>query len=118
VLRASSAPLVSALLIFGMSELYGAVQSMSTRTAPGDAFSETADLAVETPSQKMGLVAAAVAGPVVVLVVDSVVFLGLAFGSLAFLPGQIVGKLWMVLAFLPLLRWLRGRVQRLGLAPA
>jgi uncharacterized PurR-regulated membrane protein YhhQ (DUF165 family) len=82
------------------------------------AFSETADFAVYTPLQKKGLVAAAVASSVVGLIVDSVVFLGLAFGSLAFLPGQIVGKLWMVLAFLPLLRWLRDRDQRLGLAPA
>jgi queuosine precursor transporter len=29
------------------------------------------------------------------LLVDSVLFLWLAFGSLAFLPGQLVGKAWM-----------------------
>jgi hypothetical protein len=28
-------------------------------------------------------------------VVDSVLFLSLAFGSLAFLAGQVVGKAWM-----------------------
>jgi queuosine precursor transporter len=81
-------------------------------------FSETADLAVYTPLQKKGLIAAAVASSVVGLAIDSIVFLFLAFGTLTFLPGQIVGKLWMVLAFLPILRWLRERDQRLGLAPA
>ena len=53
-----------------------------------------------------------------ILVVDSVVFLGLAFGSLAFLPGQIVGKAWMVLASIPFVTWLRRRDERIGLAPA
>ena len=38
---------------------------------------------------------------------DSVVFLTLAFGSLAFLPGQIVGKLWAVAIAVPLVRLLR-----------
>ena len=41
------------------------------------------------------------------LVVDSVVFLTLAFGSLEFLAGQVVGKLWAVLIAIPLVRLLR-----------
>ncbi len=52
------------------------------------AFSETADLAVDTPLQKKGLVAAAVASSVVGLVVDSFVFLFLAFGSLSSCPAR------------------------------
>ena len=52
------------------------------------------------------------------LVVDSIVFLWLAFGSLEFLPGQIIGKIWMVLSSLPLVACLRRRDQRLGLTPA
>jgi hypothetical protein len=39
--------------------------------------------------------------------VDSIVFLSLAFGSLEFLPGQVVGKLWAVLIAVPLVRLLR-----------
>jgi queuosine precursor transporter len=81
-------------------------------------LSEGADLAVYTPLQRRGLMAAVVASSVVGLVVDSVVFLGLAFGSLEFLPGQVVGKLWMVLLALPLVAWLRRRDERLGLRPA
>jgi uncharacterized PurR-regulated membrane protein YhhQ (DUF165 family) len=82
------------------------------------ALSETADLAVYTPLQKKGLVRAAFASSLVGLVVDSVVFLGLAFGSLEFLPGQVVAKLWIVLLTLPALQWLRDRDRRIGLWPA
>jgi queuosine precursor transporter len=45
------------------------------------------------------------------------VFLWLAFGSLAFLNGQIIGKAWMVLLALPAIVFLRRRDERLGLKP-
>ena len=47
--------------------------------------------------------------------VDSVVFLWLAFGSLEFLAGQIVGKAWMIVLSIPLMMWLKKRDERLGL---
>ncbi len=77
--------------------------------ASGAAFllSELADLGVYTPLQRRGLVLAVVASSALGLVVDSVVFLTLAFGSLQFLPGQIVGKAWAVLFSVPLIRVLR-----------
>jgi uncharacterized PurR-regulated membrane protein YhhQ (DUF165 family) len=81
-------------------------------------LSETADLLIFTPLQRRGLILAAVASSVVGLVVDSVVFLALAFGSLQFLPGQVVGKALMVLIAIPALAWLRARDKRLGLQPA
>jgi queuosine precursor transporter len=81
-------------------------------------LSESADLAVYTPLARRGLVAGVVASSVVGLVVDSVVFLWLAFGSLQFLAGQIVGKAWMVLLSLPIVGWLRRRDQRIGMRPA
>jgi len=80
--------------------------------------SEAADLAVYTPLQRRGLVLAVAASSVAGLVLDSLVFLLLAFGSLDFLAGQVVGKLWMVLASLPLVGWLRRRDERLGFGPA
>src|SRR5204863_5341787 len=64
-------------------------------------LSEVADLAVYTPLARRRLIAAVVASSTVGLVVDSIVFLWLAFGSLEFLLGQIVGKAWMVLASIP-----------------
>ncbi len=42
----------------------------------------------------------------------------LAFGSLDFLAGQIIGKAWMILLALPLMHVLRRRDERLGLAAA
>jgi len=80
-------------------------------------FSEFADLMVYTPLQRRGLVLAVLASSVVGLFIDSVLFLSLAFGSLSFLEGQIIGKTWMVLAALPAVAWLRQRDERLGLRP-
>ena len=79
-------------------------------------LSEFADLAVYTPLARRGLIVAVVASSVVGLVVDSIVFLWLAFGSLDFLLGQIVGKAWMVLLSIPFVAWLRRRDERLGFA--
>ena len=88
--------------------------------ASGTAFllSEFADLAVYTPLARRRLVAAVVASSAVGLVVDLIVFLWLAFGSLDFLLGQVVGKAWMVLLSVPLVAWLRRREVRLGMTPA
>jgi len=79
---------------------------------------EAVDLAVYTPFQRRGLVVAVALSGVAGLVLDSLVFLLLAFGSLDYFAGQVVGKLWMVLASLPLVAWLRRRDERLGLRPA
>jgi len=79
---------------------------------------EMADLAVFTPLQKRGLVMAVLVSSVVGLVIDSMIFLHLAFGSLEFLLGQVVGKAWMVLLSLPLVAWLRRRDDRLHIRPA
>ena len=81
-------------------------------------LSEAADLSVYTPLQRRGLVLAVLAGGAVGLVVDSLVFLWVAFGSLEFLAGQVIGKAWMVLLALPLVQWLRRRDERLGLQAA
>jgi uncharacterized PurR-regulated membrane protein YhhQ (DUF165 family) len=78
-------------------------------------LSELADLAVYTPLARRRLVAAVVASSLCGLVVDSIVFLWLAFGSLEFLLGQIVGKSWMVLLSIPFVAWLRRRDERLGI---
>jgi len=77
--------------------------------ASGSAFlvSELADFAVYTPLQRRRLVLAVLASATAGLAIDSVVFLWLAFGSLQFLAGQIVGKLWAVAFSLPFIRLLR-----------
>lgn len=78
-------------------------------------ISEMMDFAIYTPLQKRNLVLAVAASSTVGLVLDSVIFLALAFASLDFLFGQILGKTWVVLLSLPVIAWLRRRDERLGL---
>lgn len=80
--------------------------------ASGAAFlvSELADLAVYTPLRRRTWAGAVLASNAVGLVIDSALFLWLAFGSLEFLAGQVVGKTWVTLATVALLLvWRRGR---------
>src|SRR6516162_4245076 len=77
-------------------------------------FSELADFLVYTPLQRRRFVTAVVASSTVGLIVDRVIFLWLAFGSLEFLWGQVIGKAWMVLISLPFIYWLRVRDSRMG----
>jgi queuosine precursor transporter len=111
---------MSALAILCGTALSALLAPPALVVASGVAFllSEFADLAVYTPLARRRLVLAVVASSVVGLVVDSIVFLWLAFGSLDFLLGQVVGKGWMVLLSVPFVAWLRRRDARLGMAPA
>jgi uncharacterized PurR-regulated membrane protein YhhQ (DUF165 family) len=110
----------SALAILFGSGLSALLAPASLVIASATAFllSEFADLAVYTPLARRRLVAAVVASSLIGLIVDSIVFLWLAFGSLDFLAGQVVGKSWMVLLSIPFVAWLRRRDERLGITPA
>jgi queuosine precursor transporter len=101
----------------GLSALY-APPSLVIASATAFLLSEFADLVVYTPLARRRLVAAVIASTCAGLVVDSIVFLWLAFGSLEFLAGQVVGKSWMVLLSIPFVAWLRRRDERLGIIPA
>jgi len=111
---------ISALAVVFGSALSALLAPASLVVASATAFllSEFADLAVYTPLARRRLVAAVIASSSVGLVVDSIVFLWLAFGSLDFLAGQVVGKAWMMLLSVPFVAWLRRRDQRLGIKPA
>jgi uncharacterized PurR-regulated membrane protein YhhQ (DUF165 family) len=85
--------------------------SFALASAVAFCASELADLAVYTPLRDRGWWLGAVAGSNTVgLVVDSALFLWLAFGSLDFLAGQVVGKLYVTAATVALL-WLARRRQ-------
>jgi uncharacterized PurR-regulated membrane protein YhhQ (DUF165 family) len=109
---------IVAILIGGALSAVLAPISLVTASTAAFLLSELADLFVYTPLQRRRLVAAVVLSSLAGLIVDSVVFLYLAFGSLQFLTGQIVGKSWMVLLSIPLIIWLRRRDARIGLEPA
>jgi uncharacterized PurR-regulated membrane protein YhhQ (DUF165 family) len=108
---------VAILIGAGLSATF-APPSLVIASAVAFLLSEAADLCVYTPLQRRQFVIAVVASSFAGLVVDSIVFLYLAFGSLDFLLGQIVGKAWMVVFTVPVLGWLRARDQRIGLNAA
>jgi hypothetical protein len=109
---------VGAILAGAVLSALVAPPSLVIASAAAFLLSEFADLAVYTPLARRRLVAAVVASSVAGLVVDSIVFLWLAFGSLDFLAGQVVGKAWMVLLSIPFVVWLRRRDARTGMASA
>lgn len=93
--------------------LCSALVSPQFAVASGVAFlvAELADFAVYTPLRRRHWLGAVLASNAVGLVLDSALFLALAFGSLAYLPGQVVGKAWMTgLAILLLGLWSRRAV--------
>ena len=99
------------MAIVAGAALSGALAPPQLVVASTTAFflSELADFAVFTPLQKRGLVLAVLASAMVGLIADSILFLYLAFGSLEFLEGQVLGKVWMVLLALPFVHWIRKR---------
>lgn len=94
--------------------LSAAVAPPALVVASATAFllSELADTAVYTPLAERRLMLAVALSSVVGLAIDGAVFLWLAFGSLALLPGQIMGKGIMVLAAMPVIWWMRQRELR------
>ena len=111
--------MVSAGAILIGSGISAAIAPPALVVASAAAFliSEFADLAVYTPLARRRLIAAVIASGLVGLVIDSVVFLWLAFGSLDFLAGQVVGKALMIFVSVPFIVLLRRRDERIGLAP-
>ncbi len=99
-----------------------AAYASSVRIAVGSgvAFlvSEFLDFAVYTPLRDQNWPIAVLASNAVGLVCDSILFLWIAFGNFDFLPGQVVGKTWITLAFLPLLVLWRNQWRALVAAPA
>lgn len=73
-------------------------------------ISELADFAVYTPLAEKRLYLAVVASGVVGAFVDSMVFLQVAFGSVTFWQGQVVGKISMSLLALPFVYLMRRAV--------
>ena len=88
-----------ALAAVGAGALLSAFLSPTLALASGLAFfaSEGLDALVYEPLRRRGWLPAVLASNAVGLVVDSALFLWLAFGSLEFLAGQVVGKTWITI---------------------
>lgn len=108
---------VAAIAFGAMASAFVAPPALVVASVAAFALAELADLAVYTPlrARQMGL--AVLASGVVGSIVDSAVFLSLAFGSLSLIEGQVLGKVWMSLAAFPVVTVLRRRQLTLSIHP-
>lgn len=109
---------VGAIAVGAALSAWVAPAALVAASAAAFLLSELADFAVYTPLARRRFVLAVALSSTAGLVMDSLVFLWLAFGDLTYLPGQVVGKAWMVLLAMPVVAWLRAWDRRRGLAPA
>lgn len=107
---------VAAILVGAVLSALVAPPALVVASTAAFLLSETADLLVYAPLYRRRLIAAVVASGIVGSVIDSAVFLWLAFGSFDFIAGQVVGKAWMTLLAVPLI--LIARRNRKGWVPA
>jgi uncharacterized PurR-regulated membrane protein YhhQ (DUF165 family) len=100
---------LGAILAGSVLSAFLAPPALVVASASAFLLSELADLTIYTPLYRRRLITAVVLSSIVGAFIDSAVFLWLAFGSLDYLPGQVLGKTWMVLLSLPFIWALRQR---------
>jgi len=89
--------------------------AIATASAVAFLLGELADFIIYTPLQKRNIVLAVIASGVIGGIVDSLVFLQMAFGSTMFWEGQVIGKAWMALAA-GIMIWAIRRTQKTSLS--
>lgn len=95
VQRSSGRRFAVLAMLVGCGLSYAVAPNLAVASMVAFLLSETADLLVYTPLIRCGrFIASVFLSSTTGLVVDTVVFLWLAFGELTFWPGQVVGKLW------------------------
>jgi uncharacterized PurR-regulated membrane protein YhhQ (DUF165 family) len=92
--------------------------SLVVASAAGVFVAGCVDMAIYTFIARKRFVAAVVTSSLISAAVDSTVFLWIAYESLALVPGQTLGKAWIILAAVPFTHWLWRRDERIGLAAA
>lgn len=86
---------VMGAILVGAGLSYTISPAFATASAVAFLVSEGADLLVYTPLERKTWLGAVVLSNTVGLLLDSWIFLTIAFGSLQFFAGQVVGKAWM-----------------------
>lgn len=89
---------LAAIGVGAVLSAFFAAPSLLLASVTAFALAELADLAVYAPLRERHLTWAVLLSGIVGAAIDSAVFLWLAFGSLAFIEGQILGKIWMTAA--------------------
>jgi len=88
---------LAAIAIGGLVAWFFAPAALVLASVLAFVIAEMADLVVYAPLRAKRLWLAVLLSGLVGAAVDSAVFLWMAFGSLDFIAGQIVGKLWMTI---------------------
>lgn len=96
--RAAGPYVVMAAIVLGAALSWVIAPAFALASGVAFLVSEAADLTVYTPLERKSWLGAIALSNTVGLAVDSFLFLTLAFGSLQFFWGQVVGKAWMTLA--------------------
>lgn len=94
---------LAAIAIGGVVAWFFAAPALVLASVLAFVLAELADLAVYAPLRKRRLWLAVLLSGVAGALVDSAVFLWIAFGSLDYIGGQVLGKLWMTVAVIPIL---------------
>lgn len=106
-------------ILVGAALSYFVAPSLAWASACAFLLSEALDFGVYTPLIERGKVVAAIGlSNTVGLIVDTFVFLWLAFHSLNFWQGQVIGKAWMTLLALVILVPIRSRRASRGVVAA
>lgn len=91
--------------------------AIATASAVAFLLGELADFSIYTPLERRNIVLAVVASGIIGGIVDSLVFLQIAFGSTMFWQGQVIGKAWMALTAGAVI-WLIRRTRKTSLLAA
>lgn len=89
---------LAAIALGGLISWFVAPPALVVASVAAFVLAELADLAVYAPLRRRQLGLAVLASGAVGAAIDSAVFLYLAFGSLDYMPGQVLGKVWMSVA--------------------
>lgn len=89
---------VTAILIGAAVSYFVAAPAVAVASGVAFLCSEALDMAIYTPLRRYGQFRAVLPASLAGGLLDSYIFLTIAFGSLTFWPGQALGKTWGVLA--------------------
>lgn len=103
---------LAAVVVGALVSYWLASPALALASSAGFLVSELADALVYTRLRDRGLVWAVLAANAIGLLLDSVLFLRIAFHSEAFLPGQILAKTYMTLLAVAVIAvWRRRRIE-------
>ena len=86
-----------AAIVLGVAFSFLINRDLAIASGAAFAFGELSDFAVYTPLRKRTIFGAVLFSGLVGGLVDSLIFLQIAFGSTQYWQGQVVGKTWMAL---------------------